>query len=50
MKKRYNYATNPQGCGYYNHPKKDCVCGQEMVKRYVSKIRDPMHRFASDFT
>jgi magnesium chelatase family protein len=35
-------AMNPCPCGYYNHPEKDCVCGAEVVKRYLNKISGPL--------
>jgi magnesium chelatase family protein len=35
-------SMNPCPCGYYNHPKKDCVCGPGIVKRYLSKISGPL--------
>lgn len=35
-------SMNPCPCGYYNHPEKDCVCGPNMVQRYLSKISGPL--------
>jgi magnesium chelatase family protein len=35
-------SMNPCPCGYYNHPDKDCVCGQGVVQRYLSKISGPL--------
>ncbi len=35
-------SMNPCPCGYYNHPKKECVCGPAVVKRYLSKISGPL--------
>lgn len=35
-------AMNPCPCGYYNHPEKECVCGQHNVQRYLSKVSGPL--------
>jgi len=35
-------AMNPCPCGYYNHPEKECVCGQPIVQRYLNKISGPL--------
>ena len=35
---RYNYATNPWGCGYYNNPEKESVCAPCKIKQYMNKI------------
>lgn len=35
-------SMNPCPCGYYNHPKKRCVCGPGVVKKYLSKISGPL--------
>lgn len=35
-------SMNPCPCGYYNHPEKECVCGAQVVKRYLSKISGPL--------
>jgi magnesium chelatase family protein len=35
-------SMNPCPCGFYNHPEKDCVCGQGVVKRYLNKISGPL--------
>jgi magnesium chelatase family protein len=35
-------SMNPCPCGYYNHPEKECVCGQKKKKKYLSKISGPL--------
>lgn len=35
-------SMNPCPCGYYNHPEKECVCGQGVVQRYLSRISGPL--------
>ncbi len=35
-------AMNPCQCGYYNHPEKDCVCSESMVKKYWNRISGPL--------
>ncbi len=35
-------SMNPCPCGYYNHPRKRCVCGPGVVKKYLSKISGPL--------
>lgn len=35
-------AMNPCPCGYYNHPKRACVCPPGIVQRYLSKVSGPL--------
>ncbi len=35
-------ACNPCPCGYYGHPKKECVCTPYQIQKYVSKISGPL--------
>ena len=35
-------AMNPCPCGYYNHPERDCTCGQNTVQRYLNKVSGPL--------
>lgn len=35
-------SMNPCPCGFYNHPKKDCVCPPGMVKKYLNKVSGPL--------
>lgn len=35
-------AMNPCPCGYYNHPEKECICGSNMVQKYLAKISGPL--------
>lgn len=35
-------ATQLCPCGYFNHPEKECVCGQGIVQKYLSKISGPL--------
>jgi magnesium chelatase family protein len=35
-------SMNPCPCGFYNHPEKECVCGAQLVQRYLSKVSGPL--------
>lgn len=35
-------SMNPCPCGYYNHPDKECVCGPQNVRRYLSRVSGPL--------
>lgn len=35
-------AMNPCPCGFHNHPTKHCVCGKEVVQRYLNKVSGPL--------
>jgi magnesium chelatase family protein len=35
-------SMNPCPCGYRNHPDRDCPCGINAVKKYMSKISGPL--------
>lgn len=35
-------SMNPCPCGYYNHPEKECVCGPQVVQRYLNKVSGPL--------
>jgi magnesium chelatase family protein len=36
------WAMNPCPCGYLTDPDKNCICTQDQVKRYRSKLSWPM--------
>ncbi len=35
-------SMNPCPCGFYNHPEKECVCGQGVVQKYLNRISGPL--------
>ena len=35
-------SMNPCPCGYFNHPEKPCVCGGNLVQKYLSRISGPL--------
>lgn len=35
-------SMNPCPCGYFNHPEKECLCGQGAVQKYLSRISGPL--------
>jgi len=35
-------SMNPCPCGYYNHPSKECLCGPQIVQRYLARISGPL--------
>ncbi|MEM6270200.1 MAG: YifB family Mg chelatase-like AAA ATPase, partial [Bacteroidota bacterium] len=35
-------SMNPCPCGFYNHPDKECLCGPQLVRRYLSRISGPL--------
>lgn len=35
-------AMNPCPCGYYNHPEKECSCGEGLVHRYRNRVSGPL--------
>jgi magnesium chelatase family protein len=35
-------SMNPCPCGYYNHPKRACVCPPGAVQRYLNKVSGPL--------
>lgn len=35
-------SMNPCPCGFYNHPDRDCVCGNGHVQKYLNRISGPL--------
>ena len=35
-------AMNPCPCGYYEHPRKTCTCGEKAIHRYLNKVSGPL--------
>ncbi len=35
-------SMNPCPCGYYNHPEKNCGCGNGTIQKYLNKISGPL--------
>jgi magnesium chelatase family protein len=35
-------AMNPCPCGYFNHPKKSCICTENAVQKYLNRISGPL--------
>ena len=35
-------SMNPCPCGYYGSNKKECICSEQNINRYISKISGPM--------
>lgn len=35
-------SMNPCPCGYFNHPEKECICGSNVVQKYLSKVSGPL--------
>ena len=35
-------SANPCPCGYLDHPKKECICSPQEIKRYGKKISGPI--------
>jgi magnesium chelatase family protein len=35
-------ALNPCPCGYFNDPRRECICSQMQIARYLAKISGPL--------
>ncbi len=35
-------SMNPCPCGFYNHPRRECICSPGMVQKYLNRISGPL--------
>jgi len=35
-------SANPCPCGYLNHPKKNCICNQNQIRKYQKRVSGPI--------
>ncbi len=35
-------SSNPCPCGYFNHPKKQCICTPNQIKKYQKRVSGPI--------
>src|ERR1700722_16981676 len=38
----FQQRSNPQPCGFFNDPSRECTCTPPLIQRYVSKISGPL--------